>query len=68
MLIGNEHEAQRLSQELFREGFLVSAFAFPVVAKTKARIRFQVTAEHTEEDLGRLVEAMKRQAVKACNK
>ena len=63
MLIGDETEAQSLSKYLFEQGFLVSSFAFPVVPKTKARIRFQVSALHTEEELKSLATVLSRRPI-----
>lgn len=38
-------------------GIYVIGFSFPVVPKGKARIRVQISAAHTEEDIDRCVEA-----------
>lgn len=38
-------------------GIFVIGFSYPVVPKGKARIRVQVSAVHSEEDIDRCVEA-----------
>ena len=39
------------------EGIYVIGFSYPVVPKGKARIRVQISAAHTTEDIERTVEA-----------
>lgn len=43
--------AQEFAARLLDEGVYVSGFFFPVVPRGKARIRTQVSARHTKEDL-----------------
>jgi glycine C-acetyltransferase len=43
--------AQRMAQRLFELGVLVSGFSYPVVPMGQARIRLQVSAAHTREQL-----------------
>ncbi len=43
--------AQKMSELLMEEGIYVIGFFFPVVPKSKARIRVQLSAAHTREDL-----------------
>ena len=38
-------------------GIFVIGFSYPVVPKGKARIRVQISAVHSEEDIDRCVEA-----------
>src|SRR3989338_2843567 len=56
IMLGDEKKAVEMAAELFKEGIYVIGFAFPVVPKGKARIRVQVSAAHTEEDLQLAVE------------
>jgi 7-keto-8-aminopelargonate synthetase-like enzyme len=42
---------------LLAEGIYVVGFSFPVVPKGKARIRVQISAAHTTEDIDRTVKA-----------
>lgn len=41
-------------------GIYVIGFSFPVVPKGKARIRVQLSASHSFEDIDRTVEAFKQ--------
>ena len=43
--------AQLMSNKLLEEGVFVVGFFYPVVPKDKARIRVQISAAHTKEDL-----------------
>lgn len=49
--------ASEFSSRLLDKRVYVTAFSFPVVPKGKARIRTQVSARHTKEDLDRAIEA-----------
>jgi glycine C-acetyltransferase len=49
--------SQRFAAELLDEGIYVTGFYYPVVPKGQARIRVQVSAGHTTEQLDRCVEA-----------
>ena len=44
---------------MLEKGVYVTAFSFPVVPKEKARIRTQVSAAHTREDLDTVLQAFK---------
>ena len=49
--------AQQMSEKLLAEGIYVIGFFFPVVAKGKARIRVQISAAHTRENLDKAIAA-----------
>ena len=49
--------AQELARDLFSEGVYAVGFFFPVVAKGQARIRTQLSAAHTREQLERALAA-----------
>ena len=49
--------SQRFTAKLLDEGIYVTGFYYPVVPKGQARIRVQVSAGHTREQLDRCVEA-----------
>jgi glycine C-acetyltransferase len=54
------HDARRasaLADALLKKGVYVIAFSYPVVPKGKARIRTQISATHTREELERAVKA-----------
>jgi 7-keto-8-aminopelargonate synthetase-like enzyme len=50
-IVGSSERALRLAQSLFRSGINVQPIFYPAVAEGKARLRFFVTAEHTESQL-----------------
>ncbi|MEP6940684.1 MAG: glycine C-acetyltransferase, partial [Rudaea sp.] len=52
--------AQRFASELLEEGIYVIGFFFPVVPQGQARIRTQMSAAHTREQIDRAVEAFVR--------
>lgn len=56
----SEELAVKTAKALFNEGIFVVGFSFPVVPKGKARIRVQVSAAHTEDDVRLLVEKFKK--------
>lgn len=51
IMLGDAVLAQEMAQRLLRKGIYVTAFSYPVVPKDQARIRTQVSAAHTREDL-----------------
>jgi glycine C-acetyltransferase len=56
VMFAEEKQAVDTAKALFQEGIYVVGFSFPVVPKGKARIRVQISAAHTNEDLDKLVE------------
>ncbi|CAG0919014.1 unnamed protein product [Notodromas monacha] len=46
-----------MAEKLLDQGIYVIAFSYPVVPKGKARIRVQISAAHTENDIDRTIEA-----------
>jgi glycine C-acetyltransferase len=57
VMIGDALKATRLAERLLEKGIYVIAFSFPVVPREKARIRVQVSAAHSQEDLAKAVAA-----------
>ena len=51
IMLGDATLAQKVSAMLMEKGILATAFSYPVVPMNKARIRTQVSAAHTREDL-----------------
>jgi glycine C-acetyltransferase len=49
--------SQRLSQRLLELGVYVIGFFYPVVPKGQARIRVQVSAQHTQSQLTTALDA-----------
>ncbi len=60
VMIGDAALASRMADRLLDEGIYVIAFSFPVVPTGQARIRTQMSALHTREQLERAVEAFTR--------
>jgi glycine C-acetyltransferase len=60
VMIGDAALAARLADELLQEGIYVVGFSFPVVPKGEARIRTQMSAAHTREQLEFAVNAFQR--------
>lgn len=56
ILLGEATLAQRFAAKALERGIYVIGFSFPVVPRGQARIRTQMSASHTREDLDRAVE------------
>jgi len=57
VMLGDAVLAQKMSQKLLERGIYAIGFFFPVVPKGKARIRTQISAAHTKEDLDTAIKA-----------
>ncbi|MCG8917988.1 glycine C-acetyltransferase [Actinokineospora sp. PR83] len=57
VMIGDAAEASRMADLLLAQGIYVVGFSYPVVPHGKARIRTQMSAAHTADDIDRAVEA-----------
>jgi glycine C-acetyltransferase len=55
-MLGEAPRAVRYAERLLQLGVYVIAFSYPVVPKGTARIRTQVSAAHSREDLDYTVE------------
>ena len=60
IIIGEGRLAMEFSRELFNEGVFTPGIAFPTVAEGKARLRTIMTATHTEDQLTRALEVLKK--------
>ena len=56
VMIGDAALAARMADNLLGKGVYVVGFSYPVVPRDKARIRVQVSAAHTPEELEFAVE------------
>lgn len=56
--------AHEMSAALFEEGVFVSGFGYPVVPKGEARLRAQISASHTKEDIDFTLDAFKKVGTK----
>jgi glycine C-acetyltransferase len=57
VMLGDAVLAANLAKAMFTNGVYVTAFSFPVVPKEKARIRVQLSASHSPEDIDACVAA-----------
>jgi glycine C-acetyltransferase len=57
VMLGEAELATRMAERLLEEGIYVIGFSFPVVPKGQARIRVQMSAAHTQEQLDRALQA-----------
>jgi glycine C-acetyltransferase len=60
IMIGDAVAAGAMADRLLADGIYVRAFSFPVVPRGKARIRTQMSAAHTRDDLDRAIGAFVR--------
>jgi len=60
IMIGDAKIAQKMSEELLKENIYVIGFFFPVVPKNEARIRVQISAAHTKEQLDHAIYAFEK--------
>ena len=56
-MFGEAALAARVADRMLTEGVYVTAFSYPVVPQGKARIRVQLSAAHTEDDVEKCVRA-----------
>jgi glycine C-acetyltransferase len=60
IMIGDAVEAAAMADRLLAEGIYVRAFSFPVVPRGKARIRTQMSAAHSQDDLDQAITAFEK--------
>ncbi|HDW7096927.1 TPA: glycine C-acetyltransferase [Yersinia enterocolitica] len=60
VMLGDATLAQEFANALLKESIYVTGFFYPVVPKGQARIRTQMSADHTPEQVERAVEAFIR--------
>ncbi len=58
IIVGETSAAIRMSDMLLAQGVFVTGFGFPVVPKGEARIRCQISASHSRDDLDAAVAAI----------
>jgi glycine C-acetyltransferase len=64
VILGETSKAIEMSNLLLDEGVFVTGFGYPVVPQGQARIRCQISAAHTREDLDFVLEAMKKVGIR----
>src|SRR6476469_1120766 len=60
IVIGEGRLTMEFSRELFNEGVMVPGIAYPTVAEGKARLRTIMTATHTQDQLAKALEVLKK--------
>jgi glycine C-acetyltransferase len=60
VMLGDARVASEMAERLLAEGIYVIAFSFPVVPQGKARIRTQMSAAHSDDDIDHAIEAFGR--------
>ena len=56
VMLGDAKTAQSMSKMLLEDGLYAIGFFYPVVPKGEARIRLQITSEHTKKQLDKAIE------------
>ena len=51
IMLYDAHVAKKLSEKLLKSNIYVISFSYPVVPKDKARIRVQISASHTKDNI-----------------
>ncbi|MEL7648192.1 MAG: glycine C-acetyltransferase [Sedimentibacter sp.] len=59
IMLGDAVLSQKMAEKLLEKGVYVIGFYYPVVPKGKARIRTQISAAHSKEDLDYAIRAFK---------
>jgi glycine C-acetyltransferase len=60
VILGETAQAIAMSDALLKEGVFVTGFGYPVVPQGQARIRCQISAAHTRDDLDQALEAIRK--------
>jgi glycine C-acetyltransferase len=64
IIVGETAAAIQMSDLLLDQGVFVTGFGFPVVPQGQARVRCQISAAHTGDDLDFAISAFKRVGAK----
>jgi glycine C-acetyltransferase len=64
VILGETSKAIEMSNLLLDEGVFVTGFGYPVVPQGQARIRCQISAAHTRDDLDFVLGAMKKVGIR----
>ncbi|XP_042158228.1 2-amino-3-ketobutyrate coenzyme A ligase, mitochondrial-like [Oncorhynchus tshawytscha] len=57
VMLGDARLASLMADDMLKLGVYVIGFSYPVVPKGKARIRVQISAAHTDQDIDHAVDA-----------
>ena len=58
IVIGETEKTEAIANTLQEKGFWVLPIRHPTVPKNEARLRFSITADHTEQMIGNVCEAL----------
>ena len=64
VMLGDAELAQKFAELMLNENVYVIGFSFPVVPEGQARIRTQMSAAHSREDLENAIEAFEKVGIK----
>ena len=64
IMIGDAKLSKDLAEDLLNQNIYVIGFSFPVVPKGEARIRVQISASHTKNQIDRALDAFKKSGEK----
>jgi glycine C-acetyltransferase len=60
VILGETAKAIQMSEMLLEEGVFVTGFGYPVVPQGQARVRCQISAAHTSDDLDQALRAFEK--------
>ena len=60
VMLGDAELAQKFASQMLKEDIYVIGFSFPVVPQGQARIRTQMSAAHSREDVECAIKAFKK--------
>jgi glycine C-acetyltransferase len=58
LMVRDTAKTNALVEHLYANGVLATGLAFPVVPRGDEEIRFQINADHTEQDVDRVLEVL----------
>ena len=64
IMLGDAKLAQQISKEMLKKKIFVAGFSYPVVPRDQARIRVQLSASHSQEQLDYAIKAFKNVGTK----
>ena len=56
IIVGDDKKVMKISQEIEKQGFLISAIRYPTVPKGTSRVRLTFSSEHNKKDIEKLAE------------
>ncbi len=59
LIVGDEREALRISEELKKRGVFIQAIRYPTVPKGRARLRITASLTYSDEDIELLINSLK---------